>query len=341
MNDRRSDSGASWSNGVGCVAIGRNEGARLERCLLSIIGRVRQVVYVDSGSTDGSVQLARSLGARVLELDLSQPFTAARARNAGYQLLRDLVPELEFVQFVDGDCAVADRWLEVAARALADRPRLGVVAGRRREQFPEVSVFNQICDIEWDSSPPGPVRACGGDSMIRCAAFDDVNGFDASLIAGEEPELCVRLRKKGWQVERLAEEMTLHDVDMHRFSQWWRRCVRAGYAYAEGARLHGAPPERHYVPHLRRAVFWGGALPAAILVSLVPTFGASSLLSGAYLVSAWRSFQGARRRGRGMRNAAVYGAFATLGKFAELQGVLRYAQAQRSGLKGTIIEYKR
>lgn len=341
MADLRSHYEASSSRVAGCVAIGRNEGARLERCLKSILGRVGQVVYVDSGSTDGSVELARGLGARVLELEMTQPFTAARARNGGYRLLRELLPDLEFVQFVDGDCAVAEGWFETAAKHLANHPRVAVVGGRRREQFPEASVFNELCDIEWDSGPAGPARACGGDSMMRCAAFDEVGGFDLDLIAGEEPELCIRLRQKGWQVERLAAEMTLHDAAMHRFSQWWRRCVRAGHAYAEGARMHGAPPERHYVPHRRRAVFWGGALPAVLLLSFVPTSGISSLLAGAYFVSAWRSYAAARRRGRGMRSAAVYGVFATLAKFAELQGVLRYERGRRSGRRSAIIEYKR
>jgi glycosyltransferase involved in cell wall biosynthesis len=326
---------------VGCVAIGRNEGVRLERCLKSILGRVRQVVYVDSGSSDGSVELARRLGALVVELDMSRPFTAARARNAGYRHLREHFPDIDFVQFVDGDCAIAPEWLETAARHLVEHPALAVVCGRRREQHPEASVFNELCDIEWDSAPAGPARACGGDSMMRAAAFDQVGGFDGTLIAGEEPELCIRLRQKGWLVERLAAEMTLHDAAMYRFSQWWRRCVRAGHAYAEGARMHGGPPERHYVPHLRRALFWGGALPAAVVLGFVPTFGMSSLLATGYVVSAVRSYGAVRRRGRPFRSAAAYGVFATLGKFAELQGIVRYERGRLSGRRSKIIEYKR
>lgn len=68
---------------VAAVAIGRNEGARLVACLESMVGRVDPIIYVDSGSTDNSVAEARARGAEVVELDMSIPFTAARARNAG------------------------------------------------------------------------------------------------------------------------------------------------------------------------------------------------------------------------------------------------------------------
>ena len=40
---------------LGAVVIGRNEGARLERCLDSLQGTVACIVYADSGSEDGSV----------------------------------------------------------------------------------------------------------------------------------------------------------------------------------------------------------------------------------------------------------------------------------------------
>src|SRR5207249_590682 len=99
---------------VGVVAIGRNEGERLGVCLASALRDCAHVVYVDSGSTDGSVALARDLGAQVLELDLSIPFTAARARNAGFDKLLHIAPDVEFVQFVDGDCEIVENWISCA-----------------------------------------------------------------------------------------------------------------------------------------------------------------------------------------------------------------------------------
>jgi GT2 family glycosyltransferase len=325
--------------GLGCVVIGRNEGERLRRCLESLIGRAGHIVYVDSGSSDGSRDLARGLGVEVVELDLSVPFTAARARNAGFDRLLAMAPELALVQFVDGDCEVVTGWLERAHARLQERPDLGVVCGRRRERFPERSPYNRLCDVEWDT-PIGDAAACGGDAMMRAQALRAVGGFRPDLIAGEEPELCVRLRLAAWRIERLDAEMTLHDADIKHFSQWWKRAVRAGHAFAEGAFLHGAPPTRHWVRECRRAWFWGAAVPAIAFGGAVPTLGASLLLLGAYPVSALRVYRYTRRRGRSAADARVSSVLLTLGKFAELRGMLQFHANRLRGKRSGIIEYK-
>lgn len=224
---------------IGVVVIGRNEGKRLERCLDSVRRTDAAIVYVDSGSTDGSPSMARGKGADVVDLDLSRPFTAARARNEGFRRLVASRPDIEFVQFVDGDCEVVSGWLEAARTFLVAHETYAVVCGRRRERFPDRSVYNRMCDEEWDT-PVGDAQACGGDAMMRVVALAAVNGYRDGLIAGEEPELCVRLRQSGWRIHRLDQEMTLHDAAMTRFSQWWRRTLRSGHAYAEGAWIHGA-----------------------------------------------------------------------------------------------------
>ena len=178
---------------IGIIVIGRNEGERLRRCLASVAGQGHAVVYVDSGSTDGSVDLAIGVGAAVVTLDRERPFTAARARNAGVERLRDLAPEADRVQFIDGDCELANGWLAKAVAALDAEPTLAVVYGRLRERHPEASVYNRLCDIEWNT-PVGPADSSGGIAMMRVQDFESVGGFNPELIAGEEPDLCLRLR---------------------------------------------------------------------------------------------------------------------------------------------------
>ncbi|WP_236518938.1 glycosyltransferase [Sandaracinus amylolyticus] len=324
---------------VGCVAIGRNEGDRLVRCLRSLAGRVAHVVYVDSASTDGSAARARELGADVVELDLSIPFTAARARNEGFARLREIAPELRYVQFVDGDCEVVEGWLETARARLEQDRSLAVVCGRRRERFKDASVWNRIIDVEWDT-PVGEASACGGDAMMRIDAFVEVGGFDGSLIAGEEPELCVRLRRAGHRIERLDAEMTLHDAAMTHVSQWWKRTVRAGHAFAEGAALHGASEQRHWVQETRRIFFWGAVVPGIAVGAAVPTLGASLALLAAYPVSASRIYKSTRARGRSRADSAAYAVSVSVGRFAELQGALKYHLGRARGRRSGLIEYK-
>ncbi|MER5174038.1 glycosyltransferase [Thioclava kandeliae] len=318
----------------GAVVIGRNEGKRLISCIDSL-SDFKQVIYVDSGSTDGSVDVAQARRARVLALDMSLPFTAARARNEGLELLRRSLPGVEFVQFIDGDCELRSGWLEDALETMFSRPLAGVVCGRRRERFPEASVYNAQCDREWNT-PIGLARSCGGDALMRMDALDEVGGYDPTMIAGEEPELCVRLRAKGWEIHRIDVEMTWHDAAIFRFGQFWKRARRAGHAYAEGAYLHGAPPERHNVAQVRRALFWGMAMPLVLMASLLAIGLWSLLLIGIYPLQVMRL---AKRKG-GRRDAWEEALLLTVAKFAESQGILEFYLRQLSGRRSKLIEYK-
>ncbi|MDM3888757.1 glycosyltransferase [Pseudomonas sp. BCRC 81390] len=324
------------ASGLGVVVIGRNEGQRLERCLRSLAHGADQVLYVDSGSSDGSPHLARSLGVEVLALDMGQPFTAARARNEGFAALQRLLPSMRLVQFVDGDCEVDAGWLATAQAFLDRQPDVAVVCGRRRERFPQRSVYNLLCDLEWDT-PIGEAKACGGDALMRADVFAAVGGFRSRLIAGEEPELCVRLRARGWKVWRLDVEMTLHDAGMTRFSQWWRRSLRAGHAYAEGAYLHGQAPERHWLRESRRAWVWGLGIPLATLLACLVFGGWGLALLLVYPLQAWRL---ARRGGRSARENWLRAVFLVLGKFPEMLGQLKFLYRHLVAGKPALIEYK-
>jgi GT2 family glycosyltransferase len=324
---------------VGLVAIGRNEGSRLEVCLRSALGQAAQVVYVDSGSTDGSVEKARSLHAEVVELDLDVPFTAARARNAGFKRLLEIAPDLEFVQFVDGDCEVVEGWIARVERELVANPKWAVVCGRRRERFPERSPYNRLCDLEWDT-PVGEAAACGGDAMYRVEAFQQAQGFNETMIAGEEPELCLRLRQQGWTVWRLEAEMTLHDADMTRFNQWWKRVLRAGHAYAEGAWLHGQEPERHWVKESRSIWVWGGIMPLLAIGLAFFTQGWSLLLLLAYPLIAYRIYRYGQQRGWKASDARLYALSCVVGKFPNLVGQIKFHRNRLLGRQNRLIEYK-
>jgi GT2 family glycosyltransferase len=296
---------------VGAIIIGRNEGERLEVCLRSVKEEIDRVVYVDSGSSDGSVVLAKARGAEVVELSTDRSFTAARARNAGAaRLLED--HEVEFIQFIDGDCELQPGWVEQATSFLAGNPEVAIACGRRRERFPDRTRYNRLCDMEWDT-PVGEAAACGGDSLVRTKAFKAVEGFTETLIAGEEPDLCFRLRQAGWKIYRLDAEMTLHDAAMSRVGQWWQRSVRSGYATAEAHQRRG-DTERHLKRQVVSNLVWG--LPIAW--PLWPIL--------------WLRIQ--RRKG------ALYASHIVLGKVPHLIGQTRFWWQRVRGQAGTLIEYK-
>jgi len=295
------------------------------------------VVYVDSGSADGSVALSRDLGAIVVELDLRTPFTAARARNEGFRKLLEIQPTLNYVFFVDGDCEVVNGWLETATRFLDQHPDVAIVWGRRRERFPEKSVYNMLCDIEWWDWPIGEIKACGGDAVARVAAIKEVNGYRADMICGEEPEMCVRLRLKGWRIWHLSDDMTLHDAAIYRFSQWWTRMVRTGFASAHGAALHGAPPERHGVVETRRGWIWGLCIPVAVILLAPLVEWRALLLLIVYPAQIVRlALRGRRSRRENWWRAAAL----VVGKFPEMLGQLKFFLDRYRRVPTRLIEYK-
>lgn len=320
---------------VGAVIIGRNEGERLIKCLASVKSDTSNIVYVDSGSTDGSIAAARRVGAFVTMLDLTQPFTAARARNEGFAALKALQPEVRFVQFVDGDCVLVHGWLKNALTFIEQREDTAIVCGRRREIHPNVSVYNRLCDLEWDT-PVGEASACGGDALVRVKAFEAVGGFRPQLIAGEEPELCVRLRNSGWRIWRLDAEMTLHDAAITRFGQWWLRAVRGGYAFAEVSWLHRSSPVGIWKRETARVILWGGILPVAIALGALMHPAA---LGGA-LVYVLQICRIALTKGPTSFQSWIYALFVTAVKLPELQGVLKFWWRRWHHQSAALIEYK-
>lgn len=315
---------------VGIVVIGRNEGERLVACLQSLGELVHRTVYVDSGSTDGSVAAARNLGAAVVALDPALPFTAARARNHGLAALLGRHPDVDYVQFVDGDCVLDAEWLGNAQGFLDAHPDVAVVCGRRRERFPQRSIYNRLCDREWNT-PVGEALACGGDMMARRDALQAVGGYADDLIAGEEPEMCLRLRQAGWRIWRLDAEMTLHDANLLRFGQWWRRMMRGGHAFAEVSVRHAGLPLAIWRRETLRAVFWGLLLPAGTLLMALLLHPAWLLVLLVYPLQVLRL----ARRGDWLSAC-----FMVLAKFPEMLGVLRYWSNRLLRRAGGLIEYK-
>lgn len=313
---------------IGVVVIGRNEGERLRRCLRGLADGPHRVVYVDSNSTDDSVAIARSMGADVVHLDCSAAFTAARARNTGFDRLMEVEPSVRFVQFVDGDCELDEDWLLQGRAALEKDATIAIVCGGLRERSPEASIYNRLGDLEW-RKPPGDSPHCGGIFMTRTEVFQRLGGFDPEIAAGEEPDLCCRVRREGWRVVRIDRSMGTHDLAMTRFSQWWRRSVRGGYGALRLTLFGPAVSRGAFRSQVRSAIFWGAALPAAAVAGFVAASLAGQWPWSLALLAVWPVgviFQGLRlarrawRRGSKASIAVAYAAFNTLWKYAAIVG---------------------
>ena len=326
---------------IGIVVIGRNEGERLVASLESVRGQGCPVVYVDSGSIDGSAARARSLGEVVIELDPVRPFSAARARNEGFAALLARDPALGCVQFIDGDCTLLPGWIASAGQAMTAEPRRAVVIGPLRERRPEASVYNRLCAMEW-KSPAGDVSnfgALGGIMLVRAEVFARLGGFNEQVIAGEDSEFGVRVGLAGSMITKIDTPMATHDADIHRFGQWWRRAVRAGHAIGQRFSLNGRAPLYDCARERRSVLFWGLGLPITLLALAPWTLGVSLLLAFGYLVLGARIARYRLAQGDSRSDAWLYARFVVLAKFAEAVGLIKFHLNRAAG-RVRIIEYK-
>jgi glycosyltransferase involved in cell wall biosynthesis len=324
---------------VSVVVIGRNEGERLLRCLDSVQAMRRsgfdsETIYVDSGSSDGSPDQARARGAEVIALQAERP-SAALGRNAGWQAARG-----EFVLFLDGDTLLHPDFVNQALETMTE-PDIAVVWGHRREIAPKDSIYNRVLDLDW-IYPPGDSEFCGGDALMRRSMLAAVGGFDASLIAGEEPELCRRIRARGLRIRHIDVPMTGHDLAIHGFAGYWRRARRAGHAYAEVAERFRQGPDPLWQAEVRRNRIHGTAVllaPLALLASLPwPALSLTLLLAGAglWLRSAWRC----RWKSSRWDTCLLYALHSHVQQVPILVGQLGYWWDRRQGRRRGLIEYK-
>jgi len=324
---------------TGIVVIGRNEGERLKKCLQSIPLNVDHVVYVDSGSNDDSIDFATKAGVAVVLLSCDHmPFSAGRARNSGFAKLLELHPNLEYVQFIDGDCQLYNGWLETALSFMQRKDDVAIVCGRRLELFPDKSIYNLLCDIEWNTSI-GEAESCGGDFLVRRCDFWEVNGFNSSVIAGEEPDLCYRLRQNGRRIFRIDHDMTYHDAAMTKFSQWWKRTVRSGHAYAQGYYLHGRGGAGYCLRDCLRIWTWALLLPV-LIIGLVMLFGVKLLIvTIAYPLLFLKIAWNCRKNKFSIKNSIIYSFYIILGKWPQLIGQLVFLRRLLLKEQLTIMEY--
>jgi glycosyltransferase involved in cell wall biosynthesis len=325
------------------VVIGRNEGPRLDRCLQSIrsirgfTGQL-EVIYVDSGSTDGSPALAETLGAKVIVLDTDRP-TAALGRDTGWRSATSA-----FVLFLDGDTVLHPDFPVKALDAITSDQMIAAVWGHLREIHPERSLYNRVLDLDW-IFPVGEIGLCGGNVLMRRRALEVAGGYDTTLIAGEEPELCRRIKAHGYLIFHIDTPMVGHDLAMTRFRQYWKRSVRTGYAYAEVSRRYRNTDDPFWqaerVSNLIRGAFWMISPLLAIALSIIfHSVLPIVIWCGVLLLLSLRSAWGARWKSHDATALLLYGIHSHFQQIPICIGQLQFERGLRQGRRKGLIEYK-
>ena len=332
---------SKFSQIISVVVIGRNEAARLERCLASVTSMDCQdfeteVIYVDSGSTDDSVALAERAGAKTVVLTVAHP-TAALGRNAGWRLAKG-----SYVLFLDGDTVLDPRFV---VQSLPDFGRnTAAVWGHRRELYPNASLYQRVLDLDWIYAA-GESEFCGGDVLFRREVLERVKGFDANLIAGEEPELCRRVLEIGYVIQHVDRAMTGHDLSITRFGQYWRRAKRAGHAYAEVSERFAESSNPFWLRESR-----GNRSRALLLVLTAVLACVSAIVLGSFWpLTLWiaslcivvvRTASKARWKTKSWNLLLIYAIHSQLQHIPIYVGQLQYQLKRRSGRRTGSFEYK-
>ena len=327
---------------VGIVVIGRNEGERLRACLASVAPLGVAVVYVDSASSDGSPELARSMGAHAIELSADQPMTAARGRQHGLDWLGREHPGVKFVLFIDGDCIWEQAFVAEGRAFLLEHADYAGVCAKRYETRTAESFWSRLIDIDWDV-PPGDVAYVGGDAMYRVTALDEAGGWSMDLIAGEEPDRCFRLAAlpSVWKFRRIPGKMTGHDIAMTHTTQYLRRFARTGHAYAQVGWRHRKGAGRRWWRSAISMSVYALVLPAIAIAGGWLHWAVPLVILAMYVALVFRVYRWVRLRGGDRSLALAYAVFNLIGKFAGPWGMLRYFWSRLIGRRTPLMEYHR
>jgi glycosyltransferase involved in cell wall biosynthesis len=326
---------------VSVVVIGRNEGGRLQRCLQSVAqahwGNTRyELIYVDSRSTDQSVANAHAQGAKVIVLDNASP-CASKARNLGWREASG-----EYILFLDGDTELHADFVQRGLSTLVDL-KLCAVWGHRRESRPAQSLYTKVLDLDW-IYPVGRTLYFGGDVLVRRAALAQVEGFDPSLKAGEEPEMCARLRAAGWEIEHIDAPMTLHDLAVNSFRPYWLRAYRSGIAYAEVAQRMKTRGDVLWQHEARRdfrhgVVFLMSPFLFFVVLWLNPTLALTSIALALLFLARTARRCAWKAPGQWIL-CTQYAVHVHFQKIPALFGQFKWRQAKRSRSEIALVDYK-
>jgi cellulose synthase/poly-beta-1,6-N-acetylglucosamine synthase-like glycosyltransferase len=296
-----------------------------------------EILYVDSGSTDASMSVAEAFGAKAIALHSPRP-TAAQGRNAGWR-----VAQGNIVLFLDGDTLLHPRFVAESLAAFDD-PTIAVVWGHRRETLATPSLYNRVLDLDW-IYPPGFTEFCGGDALFRRATLEATGGYDETLIAGEEPELCRRITALGGRILHVDRPMTGHNLGITRGSAYWRRATRAGHAFAEVSARFARTAHPFWLAESRRNMVRALVLLALPTFGLLLSFGLRSVLPFAVVVvclaalaarTAWK----ARWKSNDRVALALYGIHSHVQQIPIFAGQVKFWTNRRTGRRAGLVEYK-
>lgn len=253
-----------------------NEAERLPATLesaLAAAGPDGEVIVADSGSTDGTVEIAQRHGVTLVQIAPSEQPSCGLGPQLGYQYSKG-----DYLCLMDGDMLLDPEFLGKAVAFLEANPDVGGVGGRVVEMNLENLEFARRMSRGGAEYNAGPVDRLNGGGLYRREAVASVGYLsDRNLHGYEEFDLGVRMRQVGWGLHRLDTPFVQHfGYRMNAYALLLRRW-RSKYLYGTGEVLRAATGKPHLWSLLRDirelrlwAAVYAGALALALILLLVP-----------------------------------------------------------------------
>lgn len=198
------------------VVIPVKDGSRFLGEVLAAVAReapAAELIVVDSGSTDGSVQIARAAGARVHEI-APRDFGHGRTRNLGAELATG-----DVIAFLTQDATPAPGWAKALLAPFADE-RVGVVFG---PQLPRLGGLPMVArELEWffANLPAGDPYLSNVNAAYRRACWAEIRFRDAGY--AEDQAFGADLLDTAWRKVLAPEAAVLHSHDYGLLESWRR-----------------------------------------------------------------------------------------------------------------------
>lgn len=195
---------------ISFIIIGKNEGWKLTKCLKSVYNAIVQnqlkaeVIYVDSNSTDDSINRASEFDKIKIYKLLEHKTNAAIARNVGAKEAKG-----NYLCFLDGDMELFSEFLK---EAFDTKWRLihPLVGGKLKHKYYDKDWNPDNEKIFLFHKKPVFKPIAGGAFLIQKQVWDLVNGMDNRFNVSEDPELGLRLAKKGVLMKSIPSFLGIH-----------------------------------------------------------------------------------------------------------------------------------
>jgi len=249
-----------------------------------------ELILVDNGSTDGSVEFVREHAGDAARMFLCPGLTVAAMRNAGARASTG-----EFLSFIDVDCEVSPDYYETALRVLHTTD---AAATGSRYALPETPHWTEsVWDRMHRNLEDGYVSTLnGGNLFVRASAFWAVDGFRESLVSGEDPDLCTRLREAGFAIYEDHKVRVIHHGNPKTLHGFFRKEIWRGL----GMISHGGISEK---PAIMTFMHLAASLAGIAAISTpLMSFGASVGLAAILQISVpgatvtYRAFTNGRKQ---------------------------------------------